>query len=226
LAVAEAGVRRAEAELETARIRLRYTRVTASWSEGDDERVVAERHVDVGQTVSPGEPLLRIVGLNPLTGVLHVTEKDFSRLARHQAMTLVTDVYPGESFPATISRIAPVFRESSRQARVEVLVPNLDQRLKPGMFMRATVVLASVEDALSVPESALTSRGDRPGVFVVDEESQTVSWRPVTPGIRDGGRLQILGEGLSGRVVTLGQQLIDDGSSITIPADADETERR
>jgi len=46
-----------------------------------------------------------------------------------------------------------------------------------------------------------------------------VSWRPVTVGIRDGSRVQIEGEGLSGRVVTLGQQLLKDGSAIIIPAD-------
>ena len=219
LQVAQAQVIRAEAELETARIRLRYTRVTATWTEGDDDRVVAERHVDVGQTVSPGEPLLRVVELSPLTGVLHVTEKDYSRLARGQAVTLTTDAWPGERFAGAIARIAPVFRESSRQAQVEVEVPNLDQRLKPGMFVRATVVLQRVDDALSVPESALSSRDDRPGLFVVDEATRTVSWRHVTPGIRDRGRVQIVGLELSGRVVTLGQQLLDEGSAITIPAD-------
>jgi hypothetical protein len=43
-----------------------------------------------------------------------------------------------------------------------------------------------------------------------------VHWRPVQVGIRQGDRLQISGEGLQGRVVTLGQQLLDDGSAIRI----------
>ena len=36
-------------------------------------------------------------------------------------------------------------------------------------------------------------------------------------GIREDNRVQIEGQGLDGRVVTLGQQLVDDGSPITIP---------
>jgi hypothetical protein len=39
----------------------------------------------------------------------------------------------------------------------------------------------------------------------------------VTEGIREGERVQVFGDGLSGRVVTLGQQLLDDGAPITIP---------
>jgi hypothetical protein len=40
-------------------------------------------------------------------------------------------------------------------------------------------------------------------------------------GIREDGKVQVEGEGLSGRVVILGQQLVDDGSPITIPAEPD-----
>jgi len=48
-----------------------------------------------------------------------------------------------------------------------------------------------------------------------------VAWREVSVGIRDGDRVQVTGEGVSGRVVILGQQLVDDGSGITISGDAD-----
>ena len=51
---------------------------------------------------------------------------------------------------------------------------------------------------------------------MVNEEKMTVSWRPVQVGIRQDNRVQIEGEGLTGRVVSLGHQLIDEGSAITI----------
>ena len=69
---------------------------------------------------------------------------------------------------------------------------------------------------LYVLDAALTSRDDQTGVFVVNEEKMTVSWRPVQVGIRQDNRIQIEGEGLVGRVVSLGHQLIDEGSAITI----------
>jgi RND family efflux transporter MFP subunit len=216
LEVAKAQVTRAEALLETANIRLGYTKVTADWSGGSDVRVVAERYVDEGHTVSANESLLLIVELDPITGIIFVTEKDYARLQISQVAELATDAYPAENFEGRIVRISPVFQETTRQARVELTIDNPQLRLKPGMFIRSTVKLASLNDAVIVPEAALTARGDRPGVFVVNEENLTVSWRPVSVGIRQGDRVQVEGEGLTGRVVSLGHQLIEDGSPIII----------
>ena len=218
LEVARAQVTRAQASLETAKIRLGYTKVSADWTGGDRQRVVAERYVDEGETVSANTPLLAIVELDPINGVIFVTEKDYTRLQRGQAASLTTDAYPGELFQGRIERIAPVFRQTTRQARVELTIQNPRHRLKPGMFIRATVVLDRVAEATIVPQQALTTRNDRTGVFVIDEDSQSVAWREVKVGIREGERVQVQGKGLIGRVVTLGQQLLDDGSRITIPA--------
>jgi RND family efflux transporter MFP subunit len=132
---------------------------------------------------------------------------------------MVTDAYPGEQFQGRIDRIAPIFRDSTRQARVEMTIENPQGRLKPGMFIRVTVVLNRVSDATIVPEQALTTRDNQIGMFVVSDDGQSVVWREVKPGIREGDRVQVEGPGLSGRVVTMGQQFLSDGSAITIPAD-------
>ncbi|MBU0673935.1 MAG: efflux RND transporter periplasmic adaptor subunit [Proteobacteria bacterium] len=219
LEVTRAQVTRAEAALETAKIHLGYTRIKADWSGGSDSRVVAERFVDEGQTVSANAELLRIIELDPITGVIFVTEKDYAHLQNGQKASLTTDAYPGEIFTGHIERIAPVFRQATRQARVELTIANPELRLKPGMFIRATVVLDRQEQATIVPEQALTVRNDQDGVFMVNETERTVRWQPVRIGIRQDGRVQLLGEERLGLVVILGQQLIDHGSSITIPGE-------
>jgi len=221
--VSKAQLARAEAALETARIRLGYTRVTASWADGGGHRVVGDRYVDEGETVSANDPLISVVQLDPIKAVIFVTEKDYVHLKQGQSARLFTDAYPGERFEARIDRISPVFRETSRQAKVELRVVNPEHRLKPGMFVRATVTLLRVEDAITVPQQALTQRNDRDGVFVVNPDGRSVAWREVAVGIREGDRVQVTGGGLSGRVVTLGQQLVDDGSRITIPDETDGT---
>jgi len=217
LKVAEAEVAKAEASLETANIRLGYTQVTAGWSGGDEQRVVAERYVDEGQTVAANAPLLLIVELHPIVGVVYVTEEDYARLKPGQPVALSTDAHPGERFSGRIDRISPIFRKATRQSRIEMTVDNPGHRLKPGMFIRARVVLARVPHADLVPEQALTTRDDRVGVFVVREDGRSVAWREVAVGIRENGWVQVEGQGLSGRVVTLGQQLVSDGSPVTIP---------
>jgi RND family efflux transporter MFP subunit len=224
--VAEAQVNRATAALESARIRFEYTRVTADWSEGDSERIVAERYVDEGETVSANVPLLLIVQLDPIVAVISITERDYGRLRPGQQARLTTDAFPGETFRGRIDRIAPVFRASSRQARIELTLANPEGRLKPGMFVRATITLDHVEEAIAVPEAALTKRGEVEGVFLVEAGGERVTWLPVETGMRTRGWVELLSPSFSGRVVTLGQHLIDDGAAIRIVSSLDSAPTR
>ncbi len=214
--VSRAQLTRARAAVETARIRLGYSAVSAGWRGGSHVRVVAERYVDEGETVAANAPLLRIVELDPVVGVFFVTERDYGLLRRGQAVELRTDAYPGEVFAGEIARISPVFRENARQARVELRVANPDLRLKPGMFVRASVQLERVPDAVIVPDLALVVRDGQTGVFRVSDDGSTAKWHAVQAGIREGDRVQLVDSTLRGRVVTLGHQLLDDGSPISV----------
>ncbi|HHY86984.1 MAG TPA: efflux RND transporter periplasmic adaptor subunit [Verrucomicrobia bacterium] len=218
--VAEAEVMRAEAALSAAKIRLGYTKIAATWTGGDDHRVVAKRHVEEGATVAANAPLFTIVELDPITAVIHLTGRDYGRLQPGQPVLITTDSYPGQMFTGKVERVAPVFQETSRQARAEMTVANPQHQLKPGMFVRAEAILDEARDATIVPLAAITVRQGQTGVFVVNSNGTSVTWHPVQVAITDNERVQVIGEGIAGRVVTLGQQLLDDGSAITIPGRA------
>ncbi len=216
LQVAQANVEARQAALATAEIRLSYTRITAAWSEGDDARVVAERLANEGDTVAANTPLFSVVRLQPIRTVFFVPERDYALIQPGQQVDLFTDAFPGESFSGQVSRVSPVFREDSRQARVEIVSENADERLKPGMFVRARAVLQTIEDAISVPYAALSSRSGDSGVFLLDETAGTVDWVPVQTGIESDGRVQIVSPPITGRVVTLGHQLLADGVRVQV----------
>lgn len=215
--VAEAQVIRASSALESSRIRLSYTRITADWADDDERRVVAERYIDEGETVSSNEPLLMIVELDPITAVIFVTERDYGLLQPGQPARFTTDAFPQKVFEGKIDRISPVFRETSRQARIELSLANPDGELKPGMFVRADITLQRIEEAAVIPYAAITRRESEEGVFVVSEDSTSVRWQPVQTGVRSANSVEVLDKSLEGRVVVLGQHLLDDGSAVTIP---------
>jgi RND family efflux transporter MFP subunit len=215
LDVATAQVLRSESSLETTNIRLGYTQITADWTGGNPQRVVAERYVDEGETVSANTPLLLIVEQDPIKAIIFIAEKDYGRLQVGQVASLLTDAYPQETFQGKIERISPIFQKNTRQARIEMSIPNPKQRLKSGMFVRVNLILERQENTTIIPAQALTYRKDQAGVFMVEKDS--VVWRTVQVGIREGERLQVTGEGLSGFVVTLGQHFIENGSRISIP---------
>ena len=216
LDVTRAQVTRATAAVETARIRLGYSDVIAQWQGGNNNRVVAERYIDEGQSVNINEPLLRIVELDTVIAVFHVTERDYGLLNQGQVVEISTDAYANEVFQGHISRIAPVFRETTRQARVELEIGNSDHKLKPGMFARADVVLKSISDATVIPEAALVLRDGKTGIFVLDQSGNSVRWETVQPGIREDDRLALIDSNVDGMVVILGQQLLEDGSRVNV----------
>lgn len=223
VAVLEAQVVRAKAELKTSNIQLGYAVVDAVWSDAKTPRVVAERFVDEGEVVQANTPLLRIVELKPINAIFFVPEKDYGSLHIGQSVTLHTDAYPDTPETGTIARIAPVFQDSSRQARVEVTIPNETGRLKPGMFVRADVKVDTAASVVIVPTDAIVTRDDTQGIFIVKPGTKIVRWRSVTVGIQHGDNVEVTGTDLTGQVVILGQQLVKDGSRVSISEASSET---
>lgn len=221
LEVAKANLTTRESAKKTAELNLKEASIRARWSDGDDQRIIASRTVEEGEMVSPQDSLFTVVEIQPIQAVVHVPERDYGRLSVGQPVQLTTDAWPDTEFEGRIVRMAPVFKEDSRQARVEILADNPETHLKPGMFVRARITLAKVEDALLIPEIALTRRGNESGVFSVDTEEKIAHWRLVKTGIRDGLLVEVLEPELIGHVVTLGQQLIDEGSALLLPADSE-----
>lgn len=233
VAVARSEVARAKAALAAASVREGYTRVSVDWRDGEgEERVVAARHVDEGALVGAGAPLITVVGLDPLVAAVHVTERDYGLLREGMAVALRTDAYPEEEFAGTIARLAPVFAEASRQARVELEVANPDGRLRPGMFARVEITLARLEDVTLAPRSAIVEREEGAAVFVISDEGgdgPRARLQPVTVGATEGERAQIItGVEPPARVVTLGQSLLEDGALVSLsraPGAGDEEAR-
>jgi len=218
LKVAQAQVEQKEAALKVAELQLSYTKVRAFWEGGDPNRVVGERFVDEGTLVSANQQIVSILENNLLVAVVFVIERDYPKMTIGQEATVTTDAYPGKVFVGVIRRIAPLLKESSRQARVEVEIPNGEHLLKPGMFVRTQVEFARHANATLVPIVAVVRRDGKEGVFVVGgSEAPEVRFVPVTIGITSGEVAEVVAPPISGEVVTLGNHLLEDGSRVILP---------
>lgn len=205
-----------EAALRAAEVRLAYTRVEAVWEDQPAERVVGERFVDEGTLLSPGAPIVSVLAVENLRAVVFVIERDYARVRAGQKAELSTDAYPGESFPGTVLRVAPLLKESSRQARVEVEVPNPSGRLRPGMFARVSLELDLHAEATVVPRTALVQRSGKDAVFVIDREAKKAVLVPVELGILTRDLGEVVAPELQGEVVTMGHHLLADGGAVTV----------
>lgn len=216
LKVAKAQVTQKQAAMKAAQIRLSYARIQVTWEDENGTRVVGERFVDEGAMLAPNTPIVSILDIHAITAVIHVIERDYSLVTIDKDASVSTDAFPGKVFSGRIARVAPLLKETSRQARVEVDIPNPEGLLKPGMFVRVMIAFEERNNTVVVPVSALIKREDRQGVFVVDPMEKKARFVPVTPGIVNGDVAEILSPPLSGLVVTLGQHLLDDGSPVLL----------
>jgi len=217
LKVSLAQVAQKEAQLAAADLQLSYTRVKAFWENGDEARVVGERFVDEGALLQVNQPIVSILENKPLTAVVYVVERDYPKIKVAQQSVVTTDAYPDRAFTGSIVRIAPLLQESSRQARVEIEIPNSDQLLKPGMFVRVRIEFVSHDNATLIPLTALVERNGRQGIFIADPDNLKARFVPVTVGIINDELAEVLEPDISGLAVTMGNHLLEVGSAITLP---------
>jgi len=205
--------------LADADLRLSYTQVSAAWPE-DDRRYIGRRLVEEGSLVTANTPILSVVSLDPLLVVVEVLEKDYPRLRVGQEAALRAEAWPGETFRARVVRVAPVLSAETRQARVELEVANPELRLKPGMFVEVVFIFKEVENVWSVPLDVPFRRREGFVIFLADPEKKTVRLLPVTLGLVDGGRVELVGAPpLDQPVVFLGQHLLTDGQEYSLASD-------
>ena len=155
-AVADAGYRTAEINLERARRNLEYTEIRAPIA-----GVVVARNVEVGQTVaaSLSAPVLFVLAqdLAQMEILASVDESDIGQIAEGQKVHFTVQAYPDRLFEGTVRqvRLEATTRENVVTYSVVVAVGNEDGSLLPGMTATLDIVIETAEDVLMVPNTAL-----------------------------------------------------------------------
>lgn len=100
---------------------------------------VVKKFAFEGKYVKEGERLYTIADLSQVWVFLDAYELDMDWIHYGQTVEITAEAYPGEVFKGRISFIEPFLDEMTRTVKVRVNVPNPDEKLKPGMFVRAIV---------------------------------------------------------------------------------------
>lgn len=135
---------------------------------GPGEYVVAERYVSTGDYVAVGDPLLRLVDVDPVEFRVAVPERRMEGVAPGRAATLA--VAGGQEVRATVARIRPEIDPRTRTFQVDLLVPNPDLGFTAGGFATVDIEVGRDRDVLLVdPASVRVFAGVRK-VYLVQED--------------------------------------------------------
>lgn len=171
----------AVAGVETAREQLEYTIVRAPYA-----GIVSQRHVELGELVSPGQPLISGLSLQSLRVNVDVPQSHF-----HEVRTIAKAAAyaSGERIEAESLTFFPVADDAANTFRVRVNLPDGALTLYPGMFIKVGFIVGESERLL-IPGTAVIRRSELSGVYVVDGDK--VALRQVRLGRRYGESIEIL----------------------------------
>ena len=139
---------------------------------------------------------------------------EVSRVVAGARVFVALPARQGENFEGTVHSVAPAAAEGRHLFEVEIRVPNLDGRLRPGMGARARIVAESLPAAIVVPLEAAVERDDARVVFFVEEGRARAV--PVDGAILQGDRLVLRGAQSEGEVILRGQRDLRDGSPVRV----------
>ncbi|MEK1908118.1 MAG: efflux RND transporter periplasmic adaptor subunit [Pseudomonas sp.] len=198
----------ARASLALAQARLDKTQVRAPY-----DGVLGLRQVSIGDYLSAGQDMVNLEVLDPLKVDFRIPQKAVSQVGVGQVIELSLDAYPGERFKGTIIALNPRLDEVGRSQAIRAQIGNSDHRLKPGQFVKVSVILAERPQALLIPEEAVMPMGQLLFVnLVVDGKAER---RQIRIGQRQRGKAEVV-EGLQGdeTVISAGWQKVTPGHEV------------
>lgn len=188
----------AQAAVSAAREGVSYTEIRAPYA-----GVVTRRHVELGESVSPGAPLMSGLSLQRLRVAVDIPQTIVDAVReRRKAVVYLTDRGGGERrIDAVGLTIFPVAAPPANTFHVRVSLPENAAALYPGMFVKVGFGIGEVRRLL-VPASALVERGELRAVYVLDSQGRT-SLRQLRTGHRYGERVEVLAGLRAGEKVAL-----------------------
>jgi HlyD family secretion protein len=203
LASAEASLLQAQVNLATAERNLKQAGLVAPF-----DGVVAAVSVQEGANVNSGTVAFTIVDVSKMHVAVSLTESDAAKVEVGQVVTVTFDALPDVSIEGKVSSISPAASTEQNVVTypVEIEFEAEDVAVKVGMSASADIVVEQVEDALIVPSRAVTSRGGRTVVMLMQNGQPTPV--EVKTGIVSNGQTQIVSSAEGGPQLKAGDTVM------------------
>jgi len=179
---------------------------------------ISMRHIDRGQTVAAGAPVLSIVNLNPAKVRIGVPEAEIGKVKSGAKAEVSLPSLGGRRFEGQVGIIGVSAEAASRTFTVKILVPNPGPVLLAGMVAEARIFGPAKARVLTIPAEAIVR--DPQGatnVFVYQADRRRVYARRIEVGLPVGDEVEIR-SGVNGddQIVVAGQQKLREGSPVLV----------
>ncbi|MEE1879770.1 efflux RND transporter periplasmic adaptor subunit [Pseudomonas soli] len=157
------------------------------------DAVVVEKHLTVGEVVDETSNAFTLSDLSRVWATFAVAPRDLDKVVSGRGVS-VSAPDLGAQVEGKVNYVGSLLGEQNRAATVRATLANPNGAWRPGLFVNIAVTVERFDAAVVVPESALQTWEEQTVVFARTDEGFAA--RPVKPGRRDAGQVEIL-EGLA-----------------------------
>ena len=178
---------------------------------------VSARNFDAGDMFSMSSPLFTVQQVTPVKLLVGISESEYTKIKKGDQVSLTADAIPEKVFTGKVERLHPTIDPATHTFKAEVVVPNTDRVLRPGMYARVRINFGTRHSVI-VPDQALVKQEGTGTRFIyILKADNTVSYVPVTVGLHLDREYEILGGVQEGdKVVVKGQALLKDGVKVNV----------
>jgi len=182
----EVSATNARYELENANISLQKMNVVAPF----DGVIVSLPHYSSDVKVSQGQPMVGIMDYSRLYMEINLPESAIAYIQVNQPVNITHYTLPYDTLKAVISEISPAISSETRTFRGKVLIDNTALKLRPGMFVKADVIIDSADDVIIIPKDVIQTARNSKYVYIVERNMAVM--RTIITGIEDDDNVQVL----------------------------------
>jgi RND family efflux transporter MFP subunit len=164
-------------------------------------------------TQSGRSAVVTVMQVNPLKVNVNISEQYYPLIKKGMKVNVTSDVYEREVFTGTVYRISPTVNSGTRSFVAEVELPNRNDILKPGMFVRVSMDLGEVETFVVPANTVLVQEGTNTR-YVFVERNNIAERIEIKLGKRFDDQLEIISE-----ILKEGDMLVSEGQSRLINGD-------
>jgi len=215
LQAAEARLKAAKASLDLTRDQLNYTTLKA-----DFDGVITAVGAEPGQNVNAGQMVIKLARPDDKDGVFNIAETALGDISGSDPKVIVWPLSSPElTVEGVVREISPVADPATRTYTVKVTLSNPPPQLRFGMSVGGRLK-GKTAFAVALPLSALFEKNGSPAVWVLDQQSSSLSLRPVTVARYEANTVIVAGGLTKGDiVVTAGVNKLTVGQKVRL-ADA------
>ncbi len=173
------------------------------------------RRISLGALIRPGTEITTLDDTSRVKVDFRVPETALAFVEKGQAVSATSAAYPGEVFEGKVGTVSSRVDPVTRSIEIRAHFDNKQGKLRPGMFLAATLTAAVRENAILIPEESLIASSDARHVFAVkDGKAAKVT---VKTGEHVKGEIEILSGLEAGTpVVTGGIQKVRNGQAVKV----------